>query len=85
MDSSFEDKVRERAYHIWMAAGRESGLADLHWLSAEQEVMDEITSPNAKVVKSKARAAKPIAATPIAASPIAAMPKRQAAPRKKGA
>ena len=71
MDASFEQKIRERAYNIWMAAGREDGLAELHWLSAEQAVMGEITIPNAKVVK--ARAAKPAAAAA-----------KKPAPRRKG-
>ena len=70
MDASFEHKVRQRAYDIWVAAGREDGLAELHWLSAEQAVMGEISIPNAKVVK--ARVAKPAVAA------------KKPAPRRKG-
>ena len=31
-------KIRERAYHIWEAAGRPDGRADEHWHQAMQEV-----------------------------------------------
>ena len=83
MDASFEHKVRQRAYDIWVAAGRENGLAELHWLSAEQAVMGEITIPNAKVVKAvKARAAKPAPGAKVTA---AADPKKPAARKAKKA
>jgi hypothetical protein len=31
--------IRERAYEIWNATGREDGRADEHWLSAERELL----------------------------------------------
>ena len=36
-----EQRVRERAYHIWEAAGRPEGKADEHWLQAEAEIAAE--------------------------------------------
>ena len=48
MTQAIEQKIRERAYEIWVATGCENGLADLHWLSAEQAVIDEAVQPDAK-------------------------------------
>ena len=59
MDSGIEQKVRERAYDMWVAAGMEDGLADAHWLRAERAVMGESSAPVIKMAK----AAKPRPAT----------------------
>ncbi|MDO9710609.1 DUF2934 domain-containing protein [Paracraurococcus lichenis] len=32
-----EQRVRERAYHLWEAEGRPEGRADAHWVRAAQE------------------------------------------------
>lgn len=58
MDAAFEQRVRERAYEIWMAAGMEDGAADLHWQTAEQFVMNEAGQPTVKLA-GKAAAKKP--------------------------
>ena len=39
MDTSFEDQIRERAYHIWLADGMTDGMAHEHWACAEQAVL----------------------------------------------
>jgi len=39
MEPSLEQRIRERAYEIWNATGREDGRADEHWLSAERELI----------------------------------------------
>ena len=39
MEPSLEQRIRERAYEIWDATGREHGRADEHWLSAECELL----------------------------------------------
>lgn len=57
MDMSFEDQVRERAYHIWMSAGMEDGMAHEHWALAEQAVVAEI-KPAKKAAAKKAVAVK---------------------------
>lgn len=72
MDTNFEQKVREKAYEIWMAAGMD-GAADAHWIAAEQSVMNETVRPT-KAVASKKPAAKPAAAK-------AASVKKSAAPK----
>jgi hypothetical protein len=39
MEWSLEQQIRERAYDIWNATGREDGRAAEHWLSAERELL----------------------------------------------
>ena len=39
MDQNLENRIRERAYEIWMANGRLEGQADHHWLAAEREIL----------------------------------------------
>ena len=39
MEPALEQRIRERAYEIWNASGREDGRADEHWLSAERELL----------------------------------------------
>ena len=58
MTQAIEQRIRERAYEIWMATGCENGLADLHWLSAEQAVMDEASQPAAAKKAARPRASK---------------------------
>lgn len=43
MDTSFEQKVRERAYHLWLDDGMAHGCAEDHWLRAEQALAAELT------------------------------------------
>ena len=31
--------IRERAYEIWIASGYRDGMAEQHWLAAEQEIL----------------------------------------------
>ena len=35
----FEQRVRERAYEIWMAGGAIDGHAGAHWIAAECEIL----------------------------------------------
>jgi hypothetical protein len=46
MDTSFEQKVRERAYHIWLADGMSDGRALDHWARAEHVVAMERGAPD---------------------------------------
>jgi hypothetical protein len=39
MEPALAQRIRERAYEIWNATGREDGRADEHWLSAERELL----------------------------------------------
>ena len=66
--------IRERAYHLWQAAGSPEGNSDAFWLTAQRETLaaslgatmqvaiEGADAPSATVVK-KPRKAKP-AATP---------------------
>ena len=47
MDTTFEHKIRQRAYEIWMAAGMSEGDAERHWLHAERVVRNEAEVPTA--------------------------------------
>jgi hypothetical protein len=40
MEPSLEQRIRERAYEIWDASGREDARADEHWFSAERELLE---------------------------------------------
>ena len=39
MDRDASDRIRERAYEIWMATGCGHGQAEQHWFAAEQEIL----------------------------------------------
>jgi Protein of unknown function (DUF2934) len=74
MEPALEQRIRERAYEIWNATGRENGRADEHWFCAERELLASatrsaraaklaespkvITSNKPKVRKAPARAEK---------------------------
>jgi hypothetical protein len=49
MERSLEQHIRELAYDIWNASGREDGRAADHWLSAERELL--ATQPSAAEIK----------------------------------
>jgi Protein of unknown function (DUF2934) len=53
--SGFEQRVRERAYHLWEGEGRPSGRHAEHWLASEQATLAEIvTAPTSTPAKPKA-------------------------------
>ena len=39
IDQDLSERIRERAYEIWIARGHRDGEADQHWLAAEQEIL----------------------------------------------
>jgi hypothetical protein len=39
MDADLHERIRERAYEIWFAAGCRDGEAEQHWLAAEREIL----------------------------------------------
>ena len=39
MHQDLSERIRERAYEIWIASGGRDGEADQHWLAAEQEIL----------------------------------------------
>ena len=42
--TTLDQRVRERAYCIWQAAGQPNGHDVAHWMLAEQELLDETRS-----------------------------------------
>jgi hypothetical protein len=41
MDTQLEQRIRERAYELWMRHGSLPGRADEYWYQAEQEIMGQ--------------------------------------------
>jgi hypothetical protein len=39
MGAKLNDRIRERAYEIWFAAGCRDGEGRQHWLTAEREIL----------------------------------------------
>jgi Protein of unknown function (DUF2934) len=44
MDTSLENRIRERAYEIWTQHGCVDGQAQQHWLTAERELLAASTA-----------------------------------------
>ena len=53
MDEDLSERIRGRAYEIWIAGGYRDGEADQHWLAAEQEILSGL--PSAAVAKAPAK------------------------------
>ncbi len=61
---NLDQAIRERAYHLWVAAGCPEGNSDTYWLNAQRELLANsvAVSERAAAVKTSARkksAAKP--------------------------
>jgi hypothetical protein len=41
MDTQLEQRIRERAYELWMRHGSLPGRADEYWYQAEQEILGQ--------------------------------------------
>jgi hypothetical protein len=41
IDQDLSERIRGRAYEIWIASGHRDGEADQHWLAAEQEILSK--------------------------------------------
>lgn len=41
MDKQLEQRIRERAYELWMQHGSQPGRADDYWYQAEREILGE--------------------------------------------
>ena len=39
-DAALRQKIKERAYHIWIGNGSGHGDHERHWLQAERELME---------------------------------------------
>jgi hypothetical protein len=59
MEPNLSDRIRERAYEIWIASGYRDGEAQQHWLAAEREVLSAQLSavvPSAPATRVRGRA-----------------------------
>jgi hypothetical protein len=60
MPDDIEDRIRERAYHLWRESGCMDGETNRHWLAAEREVLAAFAaSAPAKPPQSAAKKATP--------------------------
>jgi Protein of unknown function (DUF2934) len=67
MDRNLNDRICERAYEIWFAAGCRDGEAEQHWLAAEREILQAAHSPIPPKRTSAKKTSRPLArATPKA-------------------
>jgi hypothetical protein len=39
LEQNLSDRIRERAYEIWVANGSPEGEAEQNWLTAEEEIL----------------------------------------------
>jgi Protein of unknown function (DUF2934) len=53
IDQDLSERIRGRAYEIWIASVHGDGEADQHWLAAEQEILSGLRS--AAVAKAPAK------------------------------
>jgi hypothetical protein len=70
MDRDMSDRIRQRAYEIWLATGRREGEAEQHWLTAERELSaasslpEPTTAGQARPATRRSKRAKLIAKAP---------------------
>jgi hypothetical protein len=57
MEQNLSDRIRERAYEIWVASGSPEGEAEQHWLTAEKEILAILVpaAPNASAKRRTGR------------------------------
>jgi Protein of unknown function (DUF2934) len=53
MERDVTERIRERAYELWVASGSPQGKSEINWLAAEKEVL--ATQVANKVRKSASR------------------------------
>jgi len=85
MDQTVEDRIRTRAYLIWLEEGQPHGKDTEHWSRAEAEVAVDGGAASAKPKRATARRSKK-AETPAdaAAAPAEAAPKKTPRARSGG-
>jgi hypothetical protein len=89
---ALEERIKQRAYELWEAAGRPHGQDAQHWARAERELTQggagraPARSPNGKASNGAAGKAKPSSASAPSSKPGSAKPRagagraRQTAP-----
>ena len=69
MEQSLEQRIRERAYTLWLENGCAEGNAEQHWIAAEREVLAMMTAQTPVSAASAARRSSKARATPTTAAP----------------
>ena len=72
MRSDREERIKERAYAIWLAEGRVHGKHQDHWHQAEREIAAEETGSEPAGAAAARRPSRARAATPAGAGGTAA-------------
>jgi hypothetical protein len=57
-DSDIEQRIRERAFHIWIEQGQPEGKDREHWEQAESELMAGIAAPQNQVEPAQGRSVR---------------------------
>jgi hypothetical protein len=55
MDGIFEQRVRERAYNLWLHDGCIQGCADRHWFQAVRDILAETVETPADGIPSSSK------------------------------
>jgi Protein of unknown function (DUF2934) len=71
MEPSLEERIRERAYTLWLENGCADGNAEQHWLAAEREMLAVMTAEAPASAASAPRKPSKSRATPTTAKPRA--------------
>jgi hypothetical protein len=78
MADDIEQRIRERAYHMWLSSGGVDGNADRHWLAAEREVLAAFAASAPPPKPDSHSATKKVAAAPRATTRAAGGARRRA-------
>jgi hypothetical protein len=55
MEQDLSDRIRERAYEIWIATGYRDGEAEQHWVVAEREILSAVVKAPANRIRGRAK------------------------------
>jgi hypothetical protein len=69
MSASIENKIRARAYELWVAEGCRVGEADRHWLIAERELLANAALMMPTIPAEAKRESRPVTSKTSAAAP----------------
>jgi hypothetical protein len=53
VEQDLSDRIRERAYEMWIASGYRDGEAEQHWLAAEHQILSSLRSADVAKVPAK--------------------------------
>jgi hypothetical protein len=71
MERDVTERIRERAYELWVANGSPVGESEINWLAAEKEVLATQVAGNVKKSASRKSAKAILGLRPRTAAPKA--------------